>query len=105
METPAPIRGGIGLGAGEGYEGQFLMTGKRWAVAAAFCVLAAPGAFAQKAAPMDAGRAAAGPQSPSAAPAGADAGKTAQFPRLLPGKAETRPALSVTWSAPELELA
>ena len=81
------------------------MTGKRWAVAAAFCVLAAPGAFAQKPAPVDAGPAAAGPQSPSAAPAGADADKTARFPRLLPGKAEARPAPPLTWSAQELELA
>jgi hypothetical protein len=78
------------------------MTGKRWAVAAAFCVLAAPSVFAQKSAPVNAGPAAAGPQSPSAAP---DAAKTAQFPRLLPGKAETGPDLPLTWSALELELA
>jgi hypothetical protein len=80
------------------------MTGKRWAVAAAFCVLAAPGAFAQKVAPVNAGSAAAGPQSPLAAPAAPDAAKTAQFPLLLPDKAEAGPG-PLAWSPQELELA
>jgi hypothetical protein len=81
------------------------MTGKRWAVAAAFCVLAAPGAFAQKAAPVNAGPAAAGPQSPSASPAAPSAAKTAQFPRLLPDNAEAGPGGPLAWSPQELELA
>ena len=58
------------------------MTGKRWAVAVAFCVLAAPDAFAQKTAPANAAPAATGLPSPSVAPAA----RTAQFPRLLPDK-------------------
>ena len=83
------------------------MTGKRWAVAAAFCALAAPGAFAQKAAPVNAGPAAAGPQSPSAAPAAPNAAKTAQFPQLLPDKtpAEAGPGVPLAWSPQELQLA
>jgi hypothetical protein len=83
------------------------MTYKRWAAAAAFCVLTAPGAFAQKAAPVNAGPAAAGPQSPSAAPAAPDAARTAQFPRLLPDKspAEAGPVGPLAWSPQELELA
>src|SRR5437016_213664 len=82
------------------------MTGKRLAVAAAFCVLAAPGAFAQKAAPVIAGPATAGPQSPSAALA-VPATKTAQWPRLLPDKstADAVPAALLSWSPQELELA
>jgi hypothetical protein len=83
------------------------MTGKRLAVAAAFCALAASGAFAQKAAPVNAGPAAAGPQSPSAAPAAPNAAKTAQFPRLLPDKiaAEAGPGVPLAWSPQELQLA
>ena len=79
-----PIPGGLG-GIDGATRGKFLMTGKRLAVAAAFCVLAAPGAFAQKAPPVNAGPATAGPPSPPAAPV-APATKGAQWPRLLPDK-------------------
>src|SRR5262245_30326935 len=101
METPALIRGDFGFGAGEGHEGYFLMSGKRLAVAAAFCALAVPGAFAQKAAPVNADPATAGPQSPpfAAAP------RISSFPRLLPGKEETVPDGPLSWSPQELELA
>ncbi len=75
------------------------MSGKRWAAATAFCVLVVPPAFAQKAAPVDVGPAVAGPQAPAA-------GKTGQFPRLLPDKspADARPA-AVAWSQQDLEAA
>ena len=66
------------------------MTGKRWAVAAVFCVLAAPGVFAQKAAPVNAGPATAGPQLPSAGMA-------------APANAATGVLLS--WSPQEVDLA
>jgi hypothetical protein len=79
------------------------MTGKGWAVAAAFCVLAAPGALAQKVAPINAGPAPAGPQLPPAAPAA----KTPQWPRLLPDKpgADAPPAAPLAWSPQDLEQA
>jgi hypothetical protein len=81
------------------------MTGKCWAVAAAFCVLAAPGAFAQKTAPVNAAPATVGAQPPSAAPSAPNAAKTAQFPRLSPDKAEAEPGGPHAWSPQELELA
>ena len=71
------------------------MTGKGLAVAAAFCVLAAPGAFAQKSVP-DSGSAAAGPRLRSAAPVAAHAAKSA----VSPG-----PAVLPNWSPLELEQA
>src|ERR1700694_2289048 len=79
------------------------MTGKRWAVAVAFCVLAAPDAFAQKTAPANAAPAATGLPSPSVAPAA----RTAQFPRLLPDKLapETGQGAPLAWWPQELELA
>ena len=64
------------------------MIGKRLAAAAAFCVLAAAGAFAQQAAPVTPGPAAAGPQAPAAAPGAPPAAKSAQWPRLLPDKSQ-----------------
>jgi len=82
------------------------MTGKRLAAAAAFCVLAAPGAFAQKAAPANPGSATAGPQALSAAPV-APATKSAHWPRLLPEKApaDAGAAAPVAWSPQEMEQA
>jgi hypothetical protein len=68
------------------------MTGKRLAVAAAFCVLAAPGALAQRAAPDNGG-----PQTPAAVPLA----KTVQWPRVLPDKARPE-AAPVAWSPQEL---
>ena len=102
METAGPIRGGLKRGR-RGYEGKFLMTGKRLAVAAAYCVLAAPGALAQKAPPVNAGPATAVPPSPPAVLV-APAAKNVQWPRLLPDKspAETTPQ---TWTPQELEQA
>ena len=93
-----------------GYEGKVLMTGKGLAVAAAFCVLAAPGAFAQKAAPMNAGPATAGPQplsaAPDAAPTAPHGAKSPQWPRVLPDKAaDPNPPAPLTWSPQELEQA
>jgi hypothetical protein len=81
------------------------MTGKRWAVAAALCALSAPGAFAQKSAPLNAGPAATGQQMPSAAPAAPSGAKGAQFPRLLPDKAPAEPSVPLAWSPQELQLA
>lgn len=82
------------------------MTGKRWAVAAALCVLAAPGAFAQKAVPANAGPASAGLPSSPGAPA-APAAKGAQWPALLSDKAPSNavPTAPPTWSPQELEQA
>ena len=79
------------------------MSGKRLAVAAAFCVLAAPGAFAQKAPSVTAGAATAVPQT-QAPVAVAPTAKNVQWPRVVPDKsaAEIPPQ---TWSPQELELA
>jgi hypothetical protein len=77
------------------------MTGKRWAAAAAFCVLAAPGAFAQRAAPVNADSAAAGQPTRSAAPTA----RSGQFTQLLPNKSETGQGFPLAWSPQELELA
>lgn len=75
-----------------GIRGQFLMSGKCWAAAAALCVLVVSPAFGQKAAPVDAGSAA--------------SGKTGQFPRALPDKSTADVALPArSWSQQELEAA
>jgi hypothetical protein len=76
------------------------MTGKCWAVAAAFCVLAAPGAFAQKSAPVNADPVAAGWQAPAAVQSG-------QAPRLVPNKAAPaiEPATTLAWSPQDIEQA
>jgi hypothetical protein len=71
------------------------MTGKRLAVAAAFCVLAAPGAFAQKSAPANGG-----PQAPAVAPSA----KSVQWPRVLPDKSQPD-AAPIAWSPQEIEQA
>jgi hypothetical protein len=77
------------------------MTGKCLAAAAALCVLATPGAFAQKVAPMNAGPVTVGPTLGVPATPGT---KSAQWPRLLPDKSPADAAPS-TWSPQELELA
>jgi len=71
------------------------MGGKRWAAAAALCVLVVPPAFAQKAAPADAGPTVTG------APV---SGQTGQFPSLPTDKsaADTGPT-ATQWSQVELE--
>jgi hypothetical protein len=76
------------------------MTGKCWAVAAAFCVLSAPGAFAQKAAPVNADPAIAGRQLPAPIQSG-------QAPRLAPYKAapEGEPTVTPAWSPQDIEQA
>lgn len=83
------------------------MTGKRLAAAAALCVLAAPGAFAQKAAPIHADSAAAGSPAPSVSSTVPNAAATRQFPRLLPdkGPAGPGPGAPLAWSPQEVELA
>ena len=72
-----------------------------WAVAAGFCVLAAPGAFAQKSTPDYGGWTAS--QHPSSA---APASRGAQWPRVLPGKPATPLAAALDlWAPEEIELA
>src|SRR5436189_71632 len=72
------------------------MGGKRLATAAALCALAIQGALAQKAAPADAGRAAADIASPPVV-------KPSQWPRVLPDKAE--PSAVEPWSQLDIEQA
>jgi hypothetical protein len=75
------------------------MSGKRWATAAALCVFVVPSAIAQKAAPVEAGPAATGPQLPAA-------GKTGQLPRALPDKLGADAKLpAVPWSQQDVEAA
>jgi hypothetical protein len=73
------------------------MSLRGWATAA-FCVLATPGALAQKAAPPD-------PTSPSRAQPAAE-GQARNWPRLLPDKSSAEPKPTpAAWSREEIELA
>jgi hypothetical protein len=76
------------------------MNVRSWALAAAVCVLAAPGALAQRAAPTDS-KPAAGPTQPSAG------ARDRSWPRLAPANvpAEAKPPALIQWSALEIELA
>jgi hypothetical protein len=74
------------------------MSVKHLAAAAACCVLAIPGAFAQNAAPPAAHRAAVVAPSPPAA-------KPSQWPLVLPGKAEAQLSAVAPWTPQEVKLA
>ncbi len=71
---------------------------RRLATAAACCVVAIPGALAQKAAPSAAAAPAVVAPSPPAV-------KSAQWPRVLPDKAQAKPAAIAQWSQQDIEQA
>ena len=71
---------------------------RRLATAAACCVVAIPGALAQKAAPSAAAAPAVVAPSPPAV-------KPAQWPRVLPDKAQPKPAAVAPWSQQDIEQA
>src|SRR5262249_36692323 len=82
-----------------GHEGKLFMTGKGWAAAAAFCVLAATAGFAQN---VQTGTAE--PATPATAPL-ASPPRGPDLPRLVDDQGTAAPAEPVPWSPQEVEQA